>query len=60
MKILTILVITLTFSLVLTKDKLKGRGLKQITKVDQLLDAPLHTALPNDGFTLQHQNVITI
>jgi|LauGreDrversion4_2_1035121.scaffolds.fasta_scaffold491383_3 hypothetical protein len=58
MKILRIVLVVLTFALVHNKNNLMGTEQKQIAKVDHILDVPLHTALPNDGFTLQHQAVV--
>lgn len=55
MKILTFIVIVCTLSLV--QNKLKFKKHKQIAKVDQILDVPLHAALPNDGYTLQRHAV---
>jgi hypothetical protein len=60
MKILRIVLMVLTFTLVYNKKNLMGKDKKQIAKIDHILDLPLHTDLPNDGFTLQHQAVFII
>jgi hypothetical protein len=56
MKIQLIILITLTFSFILAKEKSNGKNkMKQF--IGNLETTVLHASVPNDAYTLQHMAV---
>jgi hypothetical protein len=57
MKILNLIILSLTISCVLGKEMKISSKNKQISVVDRFPDTVLHASVPNDAYTLQHQAV---